>query len=220
MHRIDAPGATAQNRFTQGDAVQGIPATVVDDEWLNAVQEEVVTVIDEASIALDKTKHNQLFLAIQKMVQITATQLDDKRWPVGSVYANVEDVTDPGTFLPGNWTRMTSGFLYPQGATDSGVIGATGGATSVSIQKKHLPNIRIEGRTKSAGQHSHPYVYTYATTAYDGTSTGPTGIAHRTENTGASGEHAHDFKTDVIGDGVSLDNMPPHVTVYMWKRVS
>lgn len=45
MHRIASPGATAANLFTVGDPQTGVPATEVDDLWLNAVQEEIAGVV-------------------------------------------------------------------------------------------------------------------------------------------------------------------------------
>lgn len=77
MYRIDnataitpipAPAAVGPNPnyfFTKGNPGSGIPATVVDDDWANAVQEEICGVIEGAGILLDKTKRNQLLTALQ-----------------------------------------------------------------------------------------------------------------------------------------------------------
>lgn len=67
MHRIDTPGATPDNRFTEGDPTIPTAATEVSAEWLNAVQEEVAAVIAGAGIALDKADNGQLLEAIKKL---------------------------------------------------------------------------------------------------------------------------------------------------------
>lgn len=65
MHRIDGPGATVDNRFTEGDPVGGVQATVVSDDWLNDVQEEVMSVLTAAGIAPVKGTQDQLLKAIR-----------------------------------------------------------------------------------------------------------------------------------------------------------
>lgn len=67
MHRIDGPGATPDSKFTEGDPVTAVPATEVTADWLNAVQEEIVNVIQAAGIALDKESNNQLQVAIRRL---------------------------------------------------------------------------------------------------------------------------------------------------------
>lgn len=64
MHRIDSPGATAENKFTEGDPGQGVEATEVDAEWLTAVQEEIAGVAEAAGLVLDKENQGQLLQAI------------------------------------------------------------------------------------------------------------------------------------------------------------
>lgn len=68
MHRIDTPGATPDNRFTEGDPTIPTAATEVSAEWLNAVQEEVAAVIAGAGIALDKADNGQLLEAITALI--------------------------------------------------------------------------------------------------------------------------------------------------------
>lgn len=51
MHKIDHPTATPGGLFTIGDPVGATPETVVTDDWLNAVQTELVSVIEGAGLA-------------------------------------------------------------------------------------------------------------------------------------------------------------------------
>ncbi len=68
MHRIDGPGATTDSKFTDGDPASATPATMVTDEWLNAIQEEVAKVIEDSGIELKKSSNAQLLAAINKKI--------------------------------------------------------------------------------------------------------------------------------------------------------
>ena len=74
MHRIDAPGATIDNKFTEGNPSQGIPATQVSDDWLNDVQEEIANVIEAEGITLVKGTQNQLLAALNTLLGVGGTQ--------------------------------------------------------------------------------------------------------------------------------------------------
>ncbi|WP_086733841.1 hypothetical protein [Erythrobacter colymbi] len=67
MHRIDTSG-NVDNRFHPGNPATGQQATLVDQDWLNAVQEEIVGVIDEANIPLEKGNNTQLAAAIVALI--------------------------------------------------------------------------------------------------------------------------------------------------------
>jgi len=64
MHRIDGPGATVDNKFTDGDPVGGVPATVVTDDWLNDVQENIMAVLAAAGITPTKGRAADLLDSI------------------------------------------------------------------------------------------------------------------------------------------------------------
>lgn len=74
MHRIDTPTAQAdkfgqgKNGFTNGDLATGRRATDLNSDMWDAVQEEICTAIESAGITLDKTKHDQLYQAIVKII--------------------------------------------------------------------------------------------------------------------------------------------------------
>lgn len=78
MHRIDnqyvtqalpipAPQGQA-GYFTQGDPSTGLEATIVDQDWLNSVQEELAAVALTLGAGLSKTDNMQVLKAIQAMI--------------------------------------------------------------------------------------------------------------------------------------------------------
>lgn len=67
MHRVDGPGH-ANNLFTEGDPQQAVPATIVTDDWLNDVQEELANIIEDAGITLSKGTQTQLRDAVNVMI--------------------------------------------------------------------------------------------------------------------------------------------------------
>lgn len=80
MFRIDDPTATQSlpapsapgtpGYFTDGNPTGGIPATRVTGEWLNAVQEELISVLDAAGIEPAKGSNNQLATAIASLINV------------------------------------------------------------------------------------------------------------------------------------------------------
>lgn len=75
MHKIDGYGATVANEFTEGDPAQAVPATDVTDDWLNAVQSELVGVIEGAGMVLAKADNGQLLKALQILVDLALTAI-------------------------------------------------------------------------------------------------------------------------------------------------
>jgi len=67
MHRIDTSG-NVDNRFHPGNPATGQQATLVDQDWLNAVQEEIVNVILAANLDLEKGTNDQLADAIVALI--------------------------------------------------------------------------------------------------------------------------------------------------------
>lgn len=68
MHRIDGPGATGGNLFTEGNPALGIPATVVTDDWANDVQEELCNLVEDQGITLVKGTQDQVLTAIKSLI--------------------------------------------------------------------------------------------------------------------------------------------------------
>jgi len=82
MKRTDAE-AHDSNRFTDGNPSLSIAATVVEETWLNNVQEEICNVVEDAGITLDGSDEDQLLEALRIIiglggVQITGDILDNQ----------------------------------------------------------------------------------------------------------------------------------------------
>ncbi|BBF84871.1 phage tail fiber protein [Aquitalea magnusonii] len=71
MQKINTP----DNLFHDGDPSSGALGTIVTAAWLNAMQGELVSVIEAAGIKLDAAKTDQLRLAIAKLVSDAAAPL-------------------------------------------------------------------------------------------------------------------------------------------------
>ncbi|MBO3274126.1 gp53-like domain-containing protein [Pseudomonas schmalbachii] len=67
MYPIDGPGATADNKFTEGDPAAGVAATTVTDNWCNDVQAELLSILTAAGIAPDKSKQDQVLSGIYNL---------------------------------------------------------------------------------------------------------------------------------------------------------
>ena len=65
MFKIDTAGNVG-GLFSDG-APPSVPPTIVSDEWLNAVQTELVNVVLGAGLALNKADSGQVLLALQQL---------------------------------------------------------------------------------------------------------------------------------------------------------
>lgn len=89
MHRIDSTGTAVAlptpgsvgatvGYFTEGNPGLGTPATVVSADWMNATQEELCYVIEQAGGTLDKTVRTQLKTAIEAIASGLGTGILSK----------------------------------------------------------------------------------------------------------------------------------------------
>lgn len=72
MQKIASNGATVANEFTEGNAALSIPATVVSGDWLNAVQKELVNVVEGLGLTLNPAgpeAGDQVLTAMKKLIE-------------------------------------------------------------------------------------------------------------------------------------------------------
>lgn len=121
-------------------------------------------------------------------------------YPVGSIYMSV-NAASPQTFLGGTWESIQGRFLL--GVGGGYTAGSTGGEAThtltVDEMPKHTHNIKL-GNDTSAD--------TYRVARYIDVS-----------SAWWSGS-GNDKMTEEVGGGAAHNNMPPYLTVYMWKRTA
>jgi hypothetical protein len=71
MHRIDVSSATPDHLFTEGSPTAGVPATLVSADWMNDVQEELMSILAAGSITPVKGVQNQVLSAIKNVIAKT-----------------------------------------------------------------------------------------------------------------------------------------------------
>ena len=122
-----------------------------------------------------------------------------KVYPIGSIYINATNSTNPGTLLGfGTWTAFGAGRV-PVGINDSdsdfNEAEETGGAKTHQLSISELP------------AHTHNVTMSTSDSDNDFLSEG--------NNTGTS-----TFTTSSTGGDQAHNNLQPYIVVYMWKRTA
>ena len=127
-------------------------------------------------------------------------------YPIGSIYMSVNNVS-PASFLGGTWEAIQDRFLLSAGSSYS--AGSTGGAATHTLSVNEMP--------------SHKHTMTrqqwYSADTIYSTSTGSI-FSWKSSSGGTTSAGYRGRDMDNTGGGVAHNNMPPYLTVYMWKRVS
>lgn len=134
-------------------------------------------------------------------------------WPVGSIYSNASDATNPATLLGfGTWVAMENRVLVGKGAGTFATAGATGGAETHTLTVAEMPSHNHTHRqwifngAVSSGAH---YGFGYSMN---------TGSTFDAAAASASGEVQ--FGNWATGGGGAHNNLQPYTVVYMWKRTA
>jgi hypothetical protein len=128
---VPAPAAVGVNvdgYFTKGNPGGGIPATIVDDDWANAVQEEIANAIEGSGQTLNKTVRTQLRAAFAYFGAY-------RNRAIYTLVAGVQNVSINGA---ANTTVGAGTFTWPaSGAAKVTVVGAggSGGSTGTAASQ-------------------------------------------------------------------------------------
>ena len=149
-----------------------------------------------------------------------ATEFGKLLYPVGSLYFNATNSTNPGTLLGfGTWSAFGAGRVpvgYDPSNTLFDAAEETGGSyDAVVVSHTHTATVTDPGHThtfKSGSGYNDGWSNSYVpnTNNLNGTNTGAinsatTGITVANSTTGTSGTNA---------------NIQPYITVYIWKRTA
>lgn len=114
-------------------------------------------------------------------------------YPVGSIYMSVNS-TSPSTLFGGTWQRIQDRFLIAAGSTYK--AGGTGGEATHVLTVNEMPS------------HSHTLNFGSGYSTSPGLSEGHGAYSGSYRSTGSTGGNA------------AHNNLPPYLSVYVWKRTA
>ncbi|CTZ78609.1 putative tail fiber/collar phage protein [Escherichia coli] len=131
MHRIDTKTAqkdkfgAGKNGFTRGNPQTGTPATDLDDDYFDMLQEELCSVVEASGASLEKARHDQLLTALRALLLSRKNPFGDIKSD-GTVKTALENLgLGEGSALPVGvpvpWPSVTppTGWLKCNGAAFS-----------------------------------------------------------------------------------------------------
>jgi hypothetical protein len=142
--------------------------------------------------------------------------------PVGSIYINATNATNPGTLLGfGTWTAFGAGRV-PVGFNAADPLFDTAEETGGSKDAIVVAHTHT-GTTAGAGAHTHTMNASSEVSNSQSDRVGDNGtFAAGIKSFGMSnpGYHTHTFTTASTGSSATNANLQPYITVYMWKRTA
>jgi hypothetical protein len=154
MHRIDTPTAqkdkfgAGKNGFTAGNPQTGTPATDLDNDYFDMLQEELAGVVEATGVNLDKSKHNQLLTALKALLLSRAHPFADIKADGAEAIAealsnlDISDNTVPvGVPMPWPLAVPPQGWLKCNGAPFTAAQYPKLAAIFTGL---HLPDLRGE----------------------------------------------------------------------------
>ena len=160
-----------------------------------AEQDDLLEVDWNLRVRKNLTVDGEVTVGGKSLTELLTEQTDPLRYmPVGYVYLSL-DATSPAALFGGTWERIVDRFLLA-GSSVSYPVGSTGGAATHTLTISEMPR--------------HQHIYTLS----GGSLTGGTGHADWSQ-----GAH-QEWSTQATGGSAAHNNMPPYLSVYMWKRIA
>lgn len=148
-----------------------------------------------------------------------ATETLESIYPVGSLYFNATDNTNPSELLGfGTWSAYAAGRVpvgYDSTDTDFNAAEKTGGAKTVTLTTDQMPS-----HTHTQNAHLHAgtgYGVAASTPGYANTQSI---WAQGYQFSGGSATSNATATNNNTGGGAAHSNVQPFITVYIWKRTA
>jgi hypothetical protein len=220
---VQSTNFATKDNLSSGDPLKIVKGTEINTEFAN-IAIAVATKADLASPTFTGTPAAPTASFGTSTTQVATTAFVQAAlaalYPVGSIYTNATNSTNPGTLLGfGTWSAFAAGRVavgFDSGNALFDTAEETGGsADAIVVSHTHTATVTDPGhyhsyntsqsKTGSGGTNSsNPVVWEGSNTSVN-TGAATTGISVSNSSTGSSGTNA---------------NYQPYITVYMWKRVS
>lgn len=212
----------SKDNLSSGNPLKIVKGAEIDTEF-NNIATAIATKADLASPALTGTPTAPTAAAGTNTTQLATTAFAmQAAYPVGSIYMNATNSTNPGTLLGfGTWVAFGAGRMpvgFDSGDSSFNSAEKTGGSKD-AIVVSHSHTITDPGHSHAPGT-NHNWVTNPL--GSDGPLDGSTtaGPDDRTFNTGNTATATTGISVDSAGSSGTNANLPPYITVYMWKRTA
>jgi hypothetical protein len=216
-----------KDSLTTGDPLKRVKGTELDDEF-DAISVAIATKANSASPEFTGTPTVPTAAAGTNTTQAASTAFIQAAisalYPVGSIYTNASNSTNPATLLGfGTWSAFAAGrVLIGLDATNAlfDTAEETGGsANAINVSHNHTATSTVNdnghrhqtgARDSTAdfgGNNTTEFVASYPSSNQPYTSTVTTGITVSTS-------------VSTVGSSGTNANYQPYITVYMWKRTA
>ncbi|MVW07804.1 hypothetical protein GP676_04100 [Escherichia coli] len=216
MHRIDTKTAqkdkfgAGKNGFTRGNPQTGTPATDLDDDYFDMLQEELCSVVEASGASLEKGRHDQLLTALRALLLSRKNPFGDIKSD-GTVKTALENlglgeaatrnvgtgtgqVPDMSSFTTGysgaaDWPNSKSGWSKgPDGViTQWGIFGFPIGQTGTNVVFPLPFPARVESITLTMADIQESLLSPTTMPAYGVNSTGTSRTGFTARMSGAGG---------------------------------
>ena len=183
------------------------------ESLLSPISGKLYVVLDGYSIYIYYNEKWNKIGSTQTQNTISYTDILQVVYPVGAIYMSINN-TSPASLFGGSWEQIEDVFLL--GAGSAYTAGSTGGESTHTLTVQEMPvhSHTVNAHSHAIGLDNDTTVGTYGWSLHiNSNGTSVTG-AHKTVTSGTSSPN-----TNTIGGGVAHNNMPPYLTVYMWKRI-
>lgn len=133
-------------------------------------------------------------------------------YPIGSIYMSANN-TNPGDLFGGTWEQLQDKFLI--GAGNKYTVNSTGGEVSHKLTSSELPKVSGSITMHSAATSTNIHAVG-----------GSFSSGHTNSNTYKDGGNQASGAPSIgvinlnFGGDIAHNNMPPYLSVYMWKRTA
>ncbi|MCO4994281.1 hypothetical protein M1V37_20425 [Escherichia coli] len=216
MHRIDTKTAqkdkfgAGKNGFTRGNPQTGTPATDLDDDYFDMLQEELCSVVEASGASLEKGRHDQMLTALRALLLSRKNPFGDIKSD-GTVKTALENlglgeaatrnvgtdtgqVPDMSSFTTGHsgaadWPNPKSGWSKgPDGViTQWGIFGFPVGQTGTNVVFPLPFPARVESITLTMADIQESLLSPATMPAYGVNSTGTSRTGFTARMSGAGG---------------------------------
>ena len=231
---VQSTNFATKDTLSSGDPLKIVKGTEINTEF-NNIATAVATKADLLSPTFTGTPalptgttavtqsaaNNTTAVATTAFVQAAATAVLQLLHPVGSVYINATDSTNPGTLLGfGTWSAFGAGRV-PVGFDSTDTLFDTAEETGGSKDAIVVSHTHTATSTVTDPQHNHGVAFGTPTS-------GAVGIVGNNTNFGFGAQATTSVATGITvattnstaGSSGTNANLQPYITVFMWKRVS